>query len=432
MQPAERLPTLGPAPAFSLTRETGGRFRSRDTGGKVAVVTFIYTSCGDVCPLLTQKLVGVQDALGQAFGRDVVFVSITLDPEVDRPEVLARYGREHGLRSGRLGLPHRIGRPRSPRSPTPTAWCSRSGPTARSVHNLLTSISDRRGVLRVQYMGMAFDPDEFEHDVRDSDGRGRAAVTDWLPQLVGRLPVTVRTKLLAAFFSIVAMFMVLGAVGLGVLHGADRRADELINLQRQIAAYQQLQSNTTDLLYTVTSAFLATDDRGRWRPRCAGSASSATTSIAPSSSAATAQALIEPIKADYAELIRLGTEIVSAVASGSPSDARVLAAARRGAARRPDRAQHRRADQQRRIRHAGRRRRRQPGVLRLADGAGRRRTRQRRAGAGVSAMRSPRRWWCRCSGWTSGSRRWPPATSPAGSRSSTATSWATWRPTSTG
>ena len=148
-------------------------------------------------------------------------------------------------------------------------------------------------------------------------------MSDWLPQLVGRLPVTVRTKLLAAFFSIVAMFMVLGAVGLGVLHGADRRAGELINLQRQIAAYQQLQSNTTDLLYTVTSAFLAPNartldtilrrvsqfgydfDRAEFVGR-------------------DRAALIEPIKADYAELIRLGSEIVTAVASGNADDARVL------------------------------------------------------------------------------------------------------------
>lgn len=85
-------------------------------------------------------------------------------------------------------------------------------------------------------------------------------MTGWLPRLVGRIPVTVRTKLLAAFLGIVAMFIVLGAVGLGVLNGADRRAGKLIDLQRQIAAYQQLQSNTTDLLYTVSSAFLAADD----------------------------------------------------------------------------------------------------------------------------------------------------------------------------
>ena len=148
-------------------------------------------------------------------------------------------------------------------------------------------------------------------------------MTDWLPQLVGRLPLMVRTKLLAAFFSIVAMFMVLGAVGLWVLHGADRRADELINLQRQIAAYQQLQSNTTDLLYTVTSAFLATNP-GHWIPYSARVSQFGYDFDRAEFVGREREALIEPIKADYAELIRIGTEIVAAVASGSTSDARVL------------------------------------------------------------------------------------------------------------
>ena len=40
-------------------------------------------------------------------------------------------------------------------------------PDGEVVHNLLTSICDRGGNLRVQYMGMAFNPDEFAHDVRD-------------------------------------------------------------------------------------------------------------------------------------------------------------------------------------------------------------------------------------------------------------------------
>ena len=148
-------------------------------------------------------------------------------------------------------------------------------------------------------------------------------MTDFLPRLVGRLPVTVRTKLLAAFLGIVALFMVLGAVGLWVLHGANRRADELIDLQRQIAAYQQLQSNTTDLLYTVASALLTQERRkldtiqrhiGQFgydfdRAEFVGR---------------NRAALIEPIKADYADLVRLGTEIVADVANGNTSEAQLL------------------------------------------------------------------------------------------------------------
>jgi len=59
--------------------------------GKVVVVNFIYTSCRDVCSLATARLAEVRDMLGDRVGRDIFFYSITLDPAVDGPEVLAKY-----------------------------------------------------------------------------------------------------------------------------------------------------------------------------------------------------------------------------------------------------------------------------------------------------------------------------------------------------
>jgi protein SCO1 len=54
--------------------------------GRQVVVSFIYTSCTDICPLTTARLAMVKDRLGEAMGRDVFFVSITVDPETDTPE----------------------------------------------------------------------------------------------------------------------------------------------------------------------------------------------------------------------------------------------------------------------------------------------------------------------------------------------------------
>lgn len=53
--------------------------------GKRVVVSFIYTSCPDICPLTTALLAQVQDELGSVAGRDVQFISITVDPEHDTP-----------------------------------------------------------------------------------------------------------------------------------------------------------------------------------------------------------------------------------------------------------------------------------------------------------------------------------------------------------
>ena len=84
---------------------------------------------------------------------------------------------------------------------------------------------------------------------------------DWLPRLIARIPASVHTKLLVAFLSIVVMFVALGAVGLSVLLASNERAESLLNQQQKIAAFRQLQRNTTEQLYTVTAAMFATDER---------------------------------------------------------------------------------------------------------------------------------------------------------------------------
>ncbi len=58
---------------------------------RVVVINFIYTSCPDVCPLETAQLTRVQHILGDRLGKDVFFYSITIDPDVDTPEVLSEY-----------------------------------------------------------------------------------------------------------------------------------------------------------------------------------------------------------------------------------------------------------------------------------------------------------------------------------------------------
>jgi signal transduction histidine kinase/CheY-like chemotaxis protein len=78
---------------------------------------------------------------------------------------------------------------------------------------------------------------------------------------VARLPVRVQTKLLVAFLVIVVLLIVLGAVGLYTLSGVNQRTEELIRSERKIAAYRQVQHDTTSQLYTISSALLVSDER---------------------------------------------------------------------------------------------------------------------------------------------------------------------------
>ena len=84
------------APPFELVDQAGRDVTLASFGDRVLVVDFIYTRCPGPCPAQTSMQVALQRKLPEAFRDDVHFLSISLDPAFDRPEVLARYARERG------------------------------------------------------------------------------------------------------------------------------------------------------------------------------------------------------------------------------------------------------------------------------------------------------------------------------------------------
>ncbi len=88
------LPVLGHVPDFTLTRERGEPWGSKQLAGKVWVANFIFSRCPTICPAFTAKMGTIQkrsDGLGNAFA----LVSFTVDPEHDTPEQLAEYAKSH-------------------------------------------------------------------------------------------------------------------------------------------------------------------------------------------------------------------------------------------------------------------------------------------------------------------------------------------------
>jgi protein SCO1/2 len=160
-----RLSKIGPAPEFTLTTQDSQRLSLNELRGKVVAVTFIYASCTDTCPLLTAKMAGLQDGLGADFGPKVFFVSITVDPERDTPDVLQRYAQAHG--ANLAGWAFLTGTPAEIRD-VARQYGVYSKKQARGDvdHTFLTSLVDQHGTLRVQYMGVRFDPDELLRDLQ--------------------------------------------------------------------------------------------------------------------------------------------------------------------------------------------------------------------------------------------------------------------------
>jgi protein SCO1/2 len=62
--------------------------------GKIVLINFIYTECGDACPLETAKLAQVYKLLGDRMGKDIFFYSISVDPKRDTPAVLKAYAKK--------------------------------------------------------------------------------------------------------------------------------------------------------------------------------------------------------------------------------------------------------------------------------------------------------------------------------------------------
>jgi len=161
---SQQLPKIAPAPEFTLTSQDGVPVTLADFRGKVVAVTFIFTLCTATCPVLTPMMSFVQDRLGADFGAKIVFVSITVDPERDTPDVLREYAKAFGANFA--GWSFVTGTPAAIRDVT-----RRYGVYASKVengdvnHTFLTSIIDPNGILRVQYLGVRFDPEEFRRDL---------------------------------------------------------------------------------------------------------------------------------------------------------------------------------------------------------------------------------------------------------------------------
>lgn len=83
-------------PNIELTTSKGEKVRFYDDliKDKVVAVNFIYTSCGEMCPVETARLKTVSQILGDRMGKDVFFYSITIDPDRDSVAVLDAYSKK--------------------------------------------------------------------------------------------------------------------------------------------------------------------------------------------------------------------------------------------------------------------------------------------------------------------------------------------------
>jgi protein SCO1/2 len=167
---ADRSPRSGrqsvrvPAPTFTLMDQDGQAFAFEAWRGRAVVVTFGYTSCPDVCPLLTAQLARVQQELPEAGQAHTGWLFITTDPERDTPAVLREYG-------ARLSADFSIWRFLTGQAAQVRPIWKGFGVSVKKFgtgqvdHTVLTTLVDSQGLRRVNYYGTRWEPRTLWRDV---------------------------------------------------------------------------------------------------------------------------------------------------------------------------------------------------------------------------------------------------------------------------
>jgi protein SCO1/2 len=92
------LPAYGDVPKFELTNQDARPFGSEQLAGKIWIADFIFTRCPGPCPIISTRMSELQRPLEKS---DVHFISISVDPENDTPEVLRTYAEKLRVQPGR-------------------------------------------------------------------------------------------------------------------------------------------------------------------------------------------------------------------------------------------------------------------------------------------------------------------------------------------
>jgi protein SCO1 len=159
-----KLSVIRAAPDFALADADGRTVRLSELRGRVALVSFIFTSCTAACPLLTHRMALLQQRL-RATTPVPAFVSITVDPARDRAAALAAYAARFG--ADRRSWHFLRDEPRA-LGPVLAQWdeWTRPLPKGDVDHPARVHLVDARGRVREIYSLEFFDERQAELDIR--------------------------------------------------------------------------------------------------------------------------------------------------------------------------------------------------------------------------------------------------------------------------
>jgi protein SCO1/2 len=89
------------APPLALRNYLGAPVNITAYRGKAVLVTFIYTHCPDVCPLITSQLRVAQNLMGPAASSKAEIIAVSVDPKGDTTKAIAAFLARHAM-TGRM------------------------------------------------------------------------------------------------------------------------------------------------------------------------------------------------------------------------------------------------------------------------------------------------------------------------------------------
>ncbi|HLQ33618.1 MAG TPA: SCO family protein [Chloroflexota bacterium] len=154
------------APGFTLTNQDGQRVSLSDFLGKPVVLTFLYTHCPDVCPIIADKLREALDQLGPDASK-VAVVAVSTDPRQDDRLSVARFSEQHRL-TGRWS--YLLGSPGELEQVWKGYYVAAQdvrdvNPAGGVIHTAALFFIDKAGHERV-LSGADFEPEDVVHNLR--------------------------------------------------------------------------------------------------------------------------------------------------------------------------------------------------------------------------------------------------------------------------
>ena len=153
-------------PPFALIDQEGNPFSAENKlRGKIVAINFIYTTCSDVCPLFTLEFARLQQSLRSQTQVNSFLLSITTDPEIDSPKVLKAYARRFGADFQNWAFLT------GDESRLRDVWKGFGVQVIRRgrglvQHTNLTTLIDRHGIRRINFLGSQWQSSDFLKDMR--------------------------------------------------------------------------------------------------------------------------------------------------------------------------------------------------------------------------------------------------------------------------